>query len=323
MGEPHHEVVPAVLAQALGSALQPGEEVACAVHAKSSRGRMFTNAGGAQVAVVTDRRLVQVNGWIFGGPEDPAAGLWRSGKPLDKGHISRRYVWFGQIRDVEVDWRRSRLILHTSDGHRQELKLDGPSLVALDSAIGAGLDSPPPAVLDQALWWILGSYERVVCAAFVSFSMGPVLRCGADGAASPHLVVVSDRRLIKVIAWPGGRNAVSFGRPRTPPNQGLEPNEWERGEPPPGARMTRRYLWLGQIRRIEVATHAYRKTPRSPHAPRDKTLTLHTADGGQEMLEGGAEPIRRLESALREVLAGPGRDTPPQASSPLPRRAAG
>ena len=127
MSEPHHEVAPAVLEQALGSALQPGEEVACAVHAKSSRGRMFTDAGGAQVVVVTDRRLVQVNGWIIGGPEDPAAGLWRAGRPLDKGHITRRHVWFGQIRDVEVDWRRSRLILHTSDGERQELKLDGPS----------------------------------------------------------------------------------------------------------------------------------------------------------------------------------------------------
>jgi hypothetical protein len=232
-------------------------------------------------------------------------------------------VWFGQIRDVEVDWRRSRLILHTSDGQRQELKLDGPSLVALDSAIGAGLDSPPPAVLDQALWWILGSFERVVCAAFVWFSMGPILRCGADRAASPHLVVVSDRRLIKVIAWPWGGNAVSFGRPRRPPNRGLEPNEWERGEPLTGGKMTRRYLWLGQIRRIEVATHAYRKTPLSRHIQRAKTLTLHTAEGGKEMLGGGEKPIRRLESALREVLAGPGRDTPPPASSPLPRRAAG
>ena len=299
MGEPHPEVAPAVLEQALGSALQPGEEVACAVHAKSSRGRMFTDAGGAQVVVVTDRRLVQVNGWVIGGPEDPAAGLWRAGRPLDKGHISRRYVWFGQIRDVEVDWRRSRLILHTSDGERQELKLDGPSLVALDSAIGAGLGGPPPAVLDQALWWILGSDERVVCAAFVWFCTGPILRCGADRAASAHLVVVSDRRLIKVT------------------------NEWERGEPLTGGKVTRRYLWLGQIRRIEVATHAYRTTPLSLHALRAKTLILQTADGGKEMLGGGEEPIRRLESALREVLAGPGRDTPPPASSPLPRRPVG
>ena len=265
---------------------------------------MFTTAGGAQVAVVTDRRLIQVNGWISGrsdedGTPDEAIGLWFSGRPLDEGCITRRDVWFGQIRDVEVDWRRSRLILHTSDGQRQELKLDGPSLVALDSAIGAGLDSPPPAVLDQALWWILGSDERVVCAAFVWFCMGPILRCGADRAAPAHLVVVSDRRLIKVT------------------------NEWEKGEPLTGGKMTRRYLWLGQIRRIEVATHAYRTTPLSLHALRAKTLILHTADGGKEMLGGGEEPIRRLESALREVLAGPGRDTPPPASSPLPRRPVG
>ena len=153
MGEPHPEVAPAVLAQALGSALQPGEAVACAVHAKSSRGRMFTDAGGAQVVVVTDRRLVQVNGWIIGGPEDPAAGLWRAGRPLDKGHISRRHVWFGQIRDVEVDWRRSRLILHTSDGERQELKLDGPSLVALDSAIGASRRTVAGAKIALSRWY--------------------------------------------------------------------------------------------------------------------------------------------------------------------------
>ena len=93
--------------------------------------------------------------------------------------------------------------------------------------------------------------------------MGPILRCGADRAASPHLVVVSDRRLIKVT------------------------NEWEKGEPLTGGKMTRRYLWLGQIRRIEVAAHAYRTTPLSLHALRAKTLILHTADGGERDARGG------------------------------------
>ena len=87
--------------------------------------------------------------------------------------------------------------------------------------------------------------------------------------------------------------------------------------------MTRRYLWLGQIRQIEVATHAYRKTPLSLRALRAQTLTLHTADGGKEMLRGGEEPIGRLASALRDVLAGPGRHTPPPASSPVAKTAVG
>ena len=206
-------------------------------------------------------------------------------------------MWFGQIRDVEVNWRRSRLILHTSDGERQELKLDGPSLVALDSAIGAGLDSPPPAVLDQALWWILGSYERVVCAAFVWFCMGPILRCGADRAAPAHLVVVSDRRLIKVT------------------------NEWEKGEPLTGGQMTRRYLLLGQIRRIEVAIPCLPDDTALP--PRPESENPHPEDGGKEMLRGGARSpsdasSRRFVRCSRVLAATPlRRPLPPCQPEPV------
>jgi hypothetical protein len=156
MSEPHRKVTRAVLAQALGSVLQPGEVVACAVHAESSKGRMLYDAGGAQVAIATDRRLVQVNGWItvlkdFAGSElerdDEAMARWSSGRRLHKGRITRRYVWFGQIRDVGVDSRRSRLVRHTSDGERQSLKADVPSLLALSSAIWAGLDGPHGSAL--------------------------------------------------------------------------------------------------------------------------------------------------------------------------------
>jgi hypothetical protein len=156
MSEPHRRVARAVLARALGSVLQPGEVVACAVHAKSSKGRMLFDAGGAQVAVATDRRLVQVNGWITvlttfveGSWERDleAMARWSSGRPLHKGRITRRYVWFGQIRDVEVHLRRSRLVLHTSDGERQTLEADVPSLMALNSAIWAGLDGPHGSAL--------------------------------------------------------------------------------------------------------------------------------------------------------------------------------
>lgn len=112
---------------------------------------MLFDAGGAQIAAVTDRRLVQVNGWVgdrhSGDSPDETPGLWFSGRLMQRGYITRRYVWFGQIRDVEVDPRRSRLILHTSDGKRQMLRVDGPSLLALASAIRAGLEGPGGSAL--------------------------------------------------------------------------------------------------------------------------------------------------------------------------------
>ena len=77
MSEPHHEVAPAVLARALGSVLQPGTRSPARSMRKRSKGRMFTDPGGAPVAVMTDRRLVQVNGWIEGGRSEgvPDAAL--------------------------------------------------------------------------------------------------------------------------------------------------------------------------------------------------------------------------------------------------------
>ena len=58
---PADAVAPAVLAQALGSQLGPGEAVACARFVRLTGGRILgSTGGGSHVVIVTDRRVMRV-----------------------------------------------------------------------------------------------------------------------------------------------------------------------------------------------------------------------------------------------------------------------
>ena len=58
---PADAVAPAVLAQALGSQLGPGEDVTCARFVRFTGGRLSgSTARGSHVVIVTDRRVLRV-----------------------------------------------------------------------------------------------------------------------------------------------------------------------------------------------------------------------------------------------------------------------
>jgi hypothetical protein len=78
-----------------------------------------------------------------------------------------------------------------------------------------------------------------VCAAFVASATGPHLRCGKDATTSSQLVAMTDRRLIKAVAWwPGEDLSEGVGAMW----------DWQAGSPITRGYFTRRLIWLGQIR---------------------------------------------------------------------------
>jgi hypothetical protein len=52
---------------------------------------------------------------------------------------------------------------------------------------------------------MLEAGEQIVCAAFVRLASGPNLGCRKDGWTPSQRAAVTDRRLIKAVAWWSGR----------------------------------------------------------------------------------------------------------------------
>ena len=162
-----------------------------------------------------------------------------------------------------------------------------------------------PAVLEQALGSVLQDDEPVVCALFAASCKGPILSCGVDDRVALELVVVTDRRLIKVVAWFRSEDALFFEGYTSAMLTWCHGGVLTRR-----SRLTRLCLWLGQVREVEVERDRTGK---------EKVLILHTADGGREKIAAGKKGIVLLDEAFREVLAGPGRDAlPPPPPPPLP-----
>ena len=161
-----------------------------------------------------------------------------------------------------------------------------------------------PAVLDQALGSVLGHNEAVVIAAFVQSAKGRQLRTGRDDV--PPLVAVTDRRIVKAVAWTpsdvlgdeGGEAAIGWRTGKLADRSG---------------RLTRRYLWLGQIREVEIIP------PGQSLALFMQTcaLVLQTTDGRQEIIRGEDAILQELAAAIRDALAGPHRDGPAPAPASL------
>jgi hypothetical protein len=158
------------------------------------------------------------------------------------------------------------------------------------------------AVLDQALGSMLKAGERVACAAFVKRVSGPNLRCGMDGSTVSQVAAVTDRRLIKVVAWWASED---------PHGLWTAMQEWQYGEVLTTGNLSRRSLWLGQIREIELRTARW---------PVGNHLALYTEDGGRETIRGAAATLALLHVALRDVRAGPFGQAlaPPASPRPVP-----
>jgi len=142
-------VGPAVLAQALGSHLGPGEEVICARFVRLTGGRLLESSGdGAHVVIVTDRRVVRVTAreWRTAGDTvDPATLKWTRGTPIDRGSLLRRSVWLGQIRHFERRWYWGKdrwLALFITDGREEGVAGRAEAIIALETAIRQVLDGP-------------------------------------------------------------------------------------------------------------------------------------------------------------------------------------
>ena len=161
-----------------------------------------------------------------------------------------------------------------------------------------------PAVLDQALGSVLGAEERVACGVFVWSCKGRILKCEADHKTFPQLVAVTDQRLIKVAAWYRFDTSTDVLGLETSTSMAM--GAWQEGERLTKGRLARRYLWLGQIREVEVVRD---------RAGWEKGLVLHTATGGRETLKAYEGALRPIEAALREGLSGPGRDARPPSAA--------
>jgi hypothetical protein len=180
-----------------------------------------------------------------------------------------------------------------------------------------------PAVLDQALGSVLMTGEQVVCAAFVASYEGRLLRCEADRKEAPQLVAVTDRRFIKTMAWFQSWSADLLDEI---PETGAMA-AWRDGELLSRGLITHRFLWLGELRQVEAvlktgqALGLGEDLTLSPFRTEEGALILHTSDGGRETFRAHGAITIRLESAVRAVLAGPGRNArPPQRQSSPKRR---
>ena len=179
-----------------------------------------------------------------------------------------------------------------------------------DDAPGPADPTPPaavePAVLDQALGSVLGHDEAVVIASFVRSAKGRQLRTGRDDV--PPLLAVTDRRIIKAVAWTpsdalgdeGGEAAIRWRTGKLADRSG---------------RLTRRYLWFGQIREVEIIP------PGRSLALFTQTcaLVLQTTDGRQEIIRGEEVVLQELAAAIRGALAGPHREALPPPRPPSSR----
>ena len=107
---PADAVAPAVLAQALGSQLGPGEEATCARFVRLTGGRLLgSTGGGSHVVIVTDRRVMRVTAreqrvQLSETSVDPATSKWPAGRPIEGGTLYRYEAWLGQVREVERRW---------------------------------------------------------------------------------------------------------------------------------------------------------------------------------------------------------------------------
>ncbi len=174
------------------------------------------------------------------------------------------------------------------------------------------MSSPVPVadtVLQQALGTFLAEDEQVVAAAFVGSVRGRMLRTGVDWTGIDSLVVMTDRRLIRVIAWSWNE---AYGGSESPDLWGAMAVHWKAGTLLPGrASLTRRSLWLGDVRDAGVRIDPVRFS--------SDRLVIQTVLG-EVTLRGPQPELRVLERALIEALAGPGRHTlaPPSPLPPVP-----
>ena len=163
---PADAVAPAVLAQALGSQLGPGEDVACARFVRLTGGRLLGSTGhGSHVVIVTDRRVLRVTARALrheGDSYDPARIKWPAGTPIEGGTLYRHDLWLGQLRDVERRWYWGKdrwLALCTFDGREQGVAGRAEAIVALEMAIRQALEGPgrwtlpPPPTPDPVGGW--------------------------------------------------------------------------------------------------------------------------------------------------------------------------
>jgi hypothetical protein len=146
---PADALAPAVLAQALGSELGPGEDVICARFVRLTGGRLLGSTGhGSHVVIVTDRRVMRVTAreWrIEGESVDPARFKWPAGTPIEGGTLYRYETWLGQLRDVERGWYWGKdrwLALSTFDGREQGVAARAEAILALETAIRQALEGP-------------------------------------------------------------------------------------------------------------------------------------------------------------------------------------
>jgi hypothetical protein len=159
------------------------------------------------------------------------------------------------------------------------------------------------AVLDQAVGSALAADERVLDAAFVRAIRGRGLDCGEE--PTPQLLMVTDRRLIKVVAW----TAWSFDDDAAR----LTMASWRQGCLL-GAmdRLTRRALWLGEIRSVELVSRG------APTMPRE--LKIRGVGRREATIRADPPIVSRLHAAVGDALAGPWRDAlpPPRPAPPSP-----
>jgi hypothetical protein len=145
-------VAPAVLAQALGSQLGPGEDVTCARFVRFTGGRLSGSTGhGSHVVIVTDRRVLRVMAqeWRHWGTDragyDLAERTWRAGRPIEGGTLYRRELWLGQLRDIERRWYWGKdrwLALYPFEGREPGMAGRAEAIVALETAIRQALEGP-------------------------------------------------------------------------------------------------------------------------------------------------------------------------------------
>jgi hypothetical protein len=148
---PADAIAPAVLAQALGSELGPGEDVTCARFVRFTAGRLLGSTGsGSHVVIVTDRRVMRVTArekriQFDESSVDPATYKWPAGTPIEGGTLYRYETWLGQLRDVERMWYWGKdrwLALCTFDGREQGVAGRREAILALEAAIRQALGGP-------------------------------------------------------------------------------------------------------------------------------------------------------------------------------------
>jgi hypothetical protein len=159
-------------------------------------------------------------------------------------------------------------------------------------------DAVDRPVLARALGASLAVDEDVICARFVWSAKGRLLGSATTGSGT-HVIVVTDRRIMRVTAW--SRGEALDGSPR----EALGVDEM-------GSTgfITRHSLWLGELRTAEAGTSWLT----------DQRLSMRTADGRKETVIARAETILALDAAVRQALEGKGRWTvpPPASATPQP-----